>query len=220
MPDEGRFQLQMIRFLLSLCFSLVCLVSWSQISSPNRAPVPPSVEIDDVAEVPRIKEKGKFKKNWKQPYPNPTRAGIYSLIFPGAGQFYNKRYWKVPLVWGAVGGVIYWADFSAKQYKVFNTAYGLRLASERTGTVPTDEFVGIARNSESIKRARDRHDKNRQTGIIAIIGVHALQALEAYVDTHLKNFDIDDDISLRFGPVLEGSVQSGTYVGIGITAAF
>ncbi|MDH3245698.1 MAG: DUF5683 domain-containing protein, partial [Saprospiraceae bacterium] len=55
----------------------------------------------------REKQKGRFKANWKKPYPNPVRAGIYALALPGAGQIYNKRYWKLPLVWGAVGGVIY-----------------------------------------------------------------------------------------------------------------
>lgn len=209
----------MIRVILILVFSGCVHLAWGQ-TTPSRTQPTPSERDPTISETVTPKEKGRFKKNWKQPYPNPVRAGIYGLVIPGAGQFYNKRYWKVPLVWGAVGGVVYWADFSAKQYNRFNTAYGLRLASERTNTEPTDEFVGIAQSSDALKTVRDRHDKNRQTGIIAVIAVHALQALEAYVDAHLRNFDIDDDLSLQLRPVLDGSNHSGTYVGIGLVASF
>ena len=209
----------MIRFLTLLVF-VCCFGSvWSQDERPNRSTLPPEDPVIS-EQVKTPKEKGRFKKNWKQPYPNPVRAGVFGLFVPGAGQIYNKDFWKVPLVWGAVGGVVYWADFSRRQYKIFNRAYGLRLASERTNTTPTDEFVGIARNSDALKRVRDKHDKNRQVGIIAIIGVHALQALEAYVDAQLKNFDIDDDLSLHFGPVVSGTNQTGSYLGLGVKVSF
>lgn len=162
-----------------------------------------------------VREKGRFKKNWNQPYPNPTRAGIYGLIFPGVGQFYNKRYWKVPLVWAGVGGMVYATIFNSNQYNRLNTAYGQRVLAERDPTIePFDEFVTQLTSAESIKSNRDRYDRTRQTMIFGTIAVYALQALEAYVDAHLKNFDISDDLS--FQPILSTNPQHGAQAAVGL----
>ena len=163
------------------------------------------------AEKKRLKEikKKQNKEKWSLPYPNPYRAGLYSLLIPGAGQIYNKRYWKAPLVWGAIGGMIYLIDTNKKQKDRFETAYGLRVIGEE------DEFLGIISSAEGIKRYRDQYDKWLQQSYIGLLGVYALNALEAYVDAHLKNFDISEDLSIRISPVL-GNAQSGSLYGISV----
>ncbi len=168
----------------------------------------------------REKQKGRFKANWKKPYPNPVRAGIYALALPGAGQIYNKRYWKLPLVWGAVGGVIYAIDYNTSQKNRFEVAYGQRILAERNSMEPFDEFAGIISSSSGIRRFRDQAEKNRELSYVGFVAVYALQALEAYVDAHLKNFDISDDLSLRFSPMWESAVAQSLGPGLSVTLHF
>ena len=161
-------------------------------------------ESESVEPITQLKEEHKFierfKRNWKEPYPNPLRASVFSLIIPGTGQIYIKRYWKAPIVWGGLVGVGYLINYNLEQRDRFEEAYGKRVAG-----IPGDEFEGIIPNAEGIKRYRDLHEKWLQQSYIGFVAVWVLNSLEAYVDAHLKNFDISDDLSLQIiaGP-LEG----------------
>ena len=122
----------------------------------------------------------------------PKKALIYSLVLPGLGQAYNRRWWKLPLVYGALGGVIYSIDFNTKQYNRLNTALNLKRQDME------HEFTGTTIDSEtSLKNIRDDFDKNRQLSYIGLVVVYALQSIEAFVDAHLQNFDMDDDLSFK-----------------------
>lgn len=140
------------------------------------------------------KQKGQFKTNWKLSYPNPYRAGVYSLILPSAGQFYNKRYWKMPIVWGGFYTLFYLVDYNKTNRDRFQTALGQRLLGV------DDEFKDVIFNVEGLRRRRNYFDKNLQLTYIGFFGLYALTALDAYVDAHLKNFDIGDDLSFYITP--------------------
>lgn len=130
--------------------------------------------------------------------PEPKKAMILSLALPGAGQVYNRRWWKLPFVYGALGGMYAVIDYNQSRYRRFRTALDLKRAGME------HEFSGTQiDNEQSLRTIRNGYDKNTQMSYFGFILVYALQAMEAFVDAHLKNFDIDDDLSLRVRPTLD-----------------
>lgn len=159
------------------------------------------------------KEKRKQKKKIKEGYPSPKRA-IKLAIIPGMGQIYNKKYWKLPLVYGALGGVIYSIRFNTKNYKL--TLQSLQSKTEvSTGIEPTviDPFPNASVNA--VTAQRNIFDKSRQLSWIGVFGFYLISAGDAFVDAHLKDFSVDDDIS--FKPVLETDFYNQPIIGIGLT---
>lgn len=140
--------------------------------------------------------KGNFiRRFFEEDYPSPRKAALLSLVIPGAGQAYNKRYWKMPIVYGAIGGLAYAIEYNGSRYKRLRTAYELALQEkphEFTGT-PID-------NRTSLRNLRDQFDKNTQLSWIGLVAVQVLGAVDAFVDGHLLNFDISDDLSLGVKP--------------------
>ena len=151
------------------------------------------------------KEKNKeyLKIAWKQPYPNPYRAAVLSMAVPGAGQLYNRRYWKAPIVWGGFYGLFASVKFNKDFRDRFNTAYGLQVAGLE------HEFTGIINDAETLRRWRNKYDKQLQTTYVGFVGLYILNVLDAYVDAHLKSFDIDEDITLSVRPVINPSFGVG-----------
>ncbi len=136
--------------------------------------------------------RGWWYRTFKADYPDPKKAATLSLALPGAGQLYNKRWWKLPLVYGAMGGMVYSIDYNTRQYRRFSEAYILALKGE------PHEFVAYNLSTQAIKRYRDQFDKRRQLSWIGLVAVHLLQAAEAFVDAHLMQFDLSEDLSLQW----------------------
>ena len=128
--------------------------------------------------------------NFKKP-PNPTKAAFLSLILPGAGQIYNRHWWKTPFVYAAIGGSIAYLQFNQSRYQRFKRALELELAKK------PHEFTGKINSAEALRNLRNKYDKNTQTSYIGVVVVYGIVAVEAFVDAHLQNFDISDDLSLR-----------------------
>ena len=157
---------------------------------------------------------GKKKGNWfSRDYPNPKKAGLLSLIIPGGGQLYNKRWWKVPLVYGALTGMVLVIDYNQALYRRLRDALNLKrqnLDHEFTGTTLD--------NLSTLRSLRDKYDKNTQTAYVGLVLVYTLQAMEAFVDSHLKGFNVDDDLGLRLRPDVDFVAPLGQPVmGIGLT---
>lgn len=148
----------------------------------------------------------------KKPYPVPKKAALFAII-PGGGQIYNKRWWKLPFVYGAFGGLIYSIDYNQGRYRRLRDALDLKrmdMEHEFTGT-------GID-NEQTLRSLRDQFDKNTQLSYIGLVFVYLLQSMEAYVDAHLKNFDVSDDLSLKLKPQMEVIPALGQPVlGIGLS---
>lgn len=144
----------------------------------------------------------------------PRSALLWSII-PGGGQAYNKRFWKVPLVYGGLLGMVAYADFNQTRYRRFVQALENRCLGDgkviippNSACIPTeDTFTGVS--TESLRSARDNTDRARQTAYIGILIAYVLQSVEAYTDAHLQEFDISDDISLRLGPVIQPEYTMG-----------
>lgn len=146
----------------------------------------------------------------------PGKAALFSLIIPGAGQIYNKRYWKAPLVWGAVGGVGAWMLYNIDEYKYLRDVYRDRLIADMEGIDPTDDLLHLTTNQ--VKGFRDQYDRYRQMSIFIFAMTWIANSAEAFVDAHLKDFDVSDDISIRFNAVdPKGSIAA---VQMGVTITF
>lgn len=212
----GRFDimnLKEIKFLfliLLFCFITYIPVQGQEFDTiPNTSIVIPksdSIVQDTILQVEDVKVKSK--------YPNPKKAAFLSLAIPGGGQIYNKRWWKLPLVYGALGGVIYAIDYNTGFYNRFRVA----LIAERDDNKP-HEFDGLSiDNEQSLLNLRNEFDKNRQLAYVGLVAVYALTAVEAFVDAHLKNFDIDEDLSFQVKPQLETiPIMGQTLMGLSVS---
>ena len=128
----------------------------------------------------------------------PGRAALYSLIVPGAGQIYNKSYRKAPIVWGVMGAMGTIVGFNSRQYKDFDARYEATLTAEMEGLQNPDPN-GLS--SSQLFDLRTEANKNRQFSIVIMSFVWLGQSIEAYVDAHLKEFDVGDDLSIQFRPI-------------------
>lgn len=125
----------------------------------------------------------------------PSKAAFFSAIIPGLGQAYNKKYWKVPIVYAALGTGIYFYDRNNKQYNRYRDAYKRRLAGFKD-----DEFYGDgvtpALSTEALIRAQDQFRRNKELSLLVTIGMYALNIIDANVDAHLLQFNVDENLSL------------------------
>lgn len=142
--------------------------------------------------------------------PDPKKAVIYSAIFPGLGQMYNRRYWKLPIVYGGFIGLSYAISWNGTRYNEYTGAYQDLVLNVpeaegryRSFLPPgmTLEEYGPDRLQSKLRRGKDFFRRNRDLAIIATIGLYALCMIDAYVDAHLYDFDISPDLSMRVQPV-------------------
>ena len=121
----------------------------------------------------------------------PSKAAFYSAILPGLGQAYNKKYWKVPLVYGGMGLSIYYYSWNNKKYHEYRDAYKDLLA----GREVTGELKDL--DEERLRRAQRFHQRNRDLSLLITIGIYVLNIVDANVDAHLLQFNVNENLSLR-----------------------
>ncbi|MBK7476264.1 MAG: hypothetical protein IPI11_09730 [Haliscomenobacter sp.] len=202
-------------FLLA---SLVFPGAW-QLSAQVADSLPPIAQPDTLAPLVQVTDtlaRGKSRFfNFRKTPPNPKTALKLSLIFPGAGQLYNGKWWKAPLVYGALGGMIYTIDFNQSRYRRLQTALELQLENQ------PHEFSDRITSPDALRSLRDQYDKATQLSYIGTFAVYVVIGVEAFVDAHLQNFDVSEDLSLRVKPVLilPTPTQSPA-AGIGLSLGF
>ena len=134
------------------------------------------------------------------------KATTLACIFPGAGQIYNKSYWKVPFVVGGFAAMIYCIDWNNRGYQRFKKAYRLLSDYEKNPDAypdgPTDEFHGRY-SADFIRNLRNNYRRNRDLCIIISAGLYVLQIVDAHVDAHLKDYDVSDDLSMNLEPLVD-----------------
>jgi hypothetical protein len=128
----------------------------------------------------------------------PARAALYSTMLPGLGQIYNGEYWKLPIIYGGLAFTGYLIDFNNKQYHRFRRAYDI-LRDDDPNTV--DEFNGRFTDA-NLKYYRDSYRRSRDYAILFTVLVYVLNIIDANVFAHLKDFDVNDNLSLRIHPAL------------------
>lgn len=135
----------------------------------------------------------------------PSKAAFYSAVLPGLGQIYNKRYWKVPLVWGAIGTGVYVYSFNNTEYRSARRAFKRRLAG-----FSDDEYfdlngdgIGPDVSIEALEEAQENTQRDRDLALVITIALYALNIIDANVDAHLKQYNVDDTLALDFKPFLD-----------------
>ena len=126
------------------------------------------------------------------------KATTLSMVCPGAGQLYNKTYWKLPIVVGGAASLIYCVDFNNRGYQRFKRAYSLLTDGDDT---TQDEFNGRY-DAEYLKNLKNSYRRNRDLCIILTAGFYVLQVIDAHVTAHMKTYDISDDLSLNLEPYM------------------
>ena len=153
-----------------------------------------------------------------------TKATTLSLICPGAGQIYNKSYWRVPIVVGGFASTIYCIDWNNRGYQRFKKAYRLRADYDQNPDLypngSADEFKGRYASS-FLKNLRNSYRRNRDLCIILTAGLYILQAIDAHVDAHLRDYDVSDDLSVNVTPMVSYNPYMGdSSVAVGMNVAF
>ena len=131
--------------------------------------------------------------------PNPKKAGMYSAILPGAGQFYNKQYWKIPIIVAGAGVAAYFIKFNSDQYRQFRKSY-IATLDQDPSTV--NEFEGVYGQSQ-LQQLQDAYKGYLDMTVLFTALGYTLQVIDAVVFAHLQNFDMSRDISFRFQPVAD-----------------
>lgn len=142
--------------------------------------------------------------------PDPKRALWLALVIPGGGQIYNRKYWKLPLVYGGFVGCLYAMNWNNTMYKDYSQAY-LDLMDSDPATQSYNQFMHLGasindankeRYKTLFKKRKDRYRRWRDMSFFVLVGVYALSVVDAYVDAELSVFDISKDLSLRIEPTV------------------
>lgn len=146
--------------------------------------------------------------------PDPSKATWLALAFPGAGQIYNRKYWKLPIVYGGFLGCAYALNWNNQMYSDYSQAY-LDIMDDDPATASYEGFLpptyDVAANEEYLKKVfknrKDRYRRYRDLSIFSFIGVYLISVVDAYVDAELSHFDITEDLGLDLRPSLIENVS-------------
>lgn len=146
------------------------------------------------------------KRHW---IPEPQKALWMALVFPGAGQIYNRKYWKLPIFYGGFLGCVYALSWNNTMYRDYSQAY-IDIMDSDPNTKSYMNFIpasydvnaNMDRLKELFRRKKDFYRRYRDLSMFCMIGVYLLSVVDAYVDAELSSFDISKDISLKVKPTI------------------
>ena len=148
---------------------------------------------------------------------SPSKAAFYSAVLPGLGQAYNKSYWKIPIVYGALGTGIYFYSTNNTNYKRARTAYKLRINDK------PDEFDGENGNPflsvDALIAAQKGYKKDRDLSLLVTVGLYILQILEASTNAHLLQHNVDNNLTIS-PQIIKDTTTNKTIVGAGLNFKF
>ena len=126
---------------------------------------------------------------------SPAKAAFYSAVLPGMGQAYNKKYWKIPLVYAALGTGVYFYVWNNDNYTKYQEAYKFRINGK------PDDYDGLNGNpflsEDTLISAQESYKSDRDLSLLITIGLYVLQIVEASVNAHLLQHNVDDNLSFK-----------------------
>lgn len=155
----------------------------------------------------------KPRRDWNTWRPDPKRAMWLAIVLPGAGQIYNRKYWKLPIIYGGFVGCIYAMRWNNMMYNDYSRAF-LDISDNNPATQSYNQFLHLGNridpnneNNETrykslFKKRKDYYRRYRDLSFFILIGVYALSVIDAYVDASLSDFDISKDLSLKVSPTV------------------
>jgi hypothetical protein len=163
---------------------------------------------------------------------SPHKATFYSAIFPGLGQIYNKKYWKLPIVYGAIGGLVYAIHFNSTNYVKYKNAYRDFLIQDPGNksyieVIPLNLTVEDVEGQyadwfeQALENKREYYRRYRDLSYIGMAAIYVLTMVDATVDAHFYNFDVSDDLSMKLQPVImDYNHVTGNTLGIQLALKF
>jgi len=161
------------------------------------------------AQTPQPTDTSKVKKH------SPKKAMIMSAIIPGLGQAYNKKYWKIPIIYAGAAVVTYFAIVNGDSLRNYTTAYKLRTDGDST----TIDAYATKYKTEDLLTIKNYYRRNFELSFIAGFAIYALNIIDATVDAHLFNFDINDNLTMKWQPLLITSFHHSV-AGVSLTFNF
>lgn len=150
--------------------------------------------------------------DWRQRH-KPLRATLYSAIVPGAGQIYNRKYWKAPIVWGGLAACVYFINENDQQFQRYKAAY---LANVDNDPLTTDEFNGQY-SADQLREVANTYQRWRDLSYVAIGLVYILNVVDATVDGYFVRFDVGRDLSMHVAPSASLTAQGAVGLSFGLT---
>ena len=200
------FNTYRIRFIttVSLLIAINSLSSNFCVAQDSTVAVPPAMQVEVEEEKPH----------------SPKSATILSAAVPGLGQVYNRKYWKVPLIYAGAGALLYVISANSARYKTFKNAYSLRIDGDTT-TIDIYDIQMINNepkySEEALLNVKDFYRRNRDVSYIFLGVLYMLNIVDAAVDAHFFDYEITDDLSLEVRPALLFSAGRLQTTGIGLT---
>ena len=154
--------------------------------------------------------KKRARRDWATWKPNAKKAMWLALVIPGAGQIYNRKYWKLPIIYGGFVGCAYAMRWNNMMYRDYSQAY-LDIMDDDPQTQSYNQFLHLGnqitpentqRWQEIFRKRKDRYRRWRDMSFFCMLGVYALSVIDAYVDASLSEFDISPDLSLSVAPTI------------------
>ena len=165
----------------------------------------------------------KVKEKW---IPNSNKSVWLALAIPGAGQIYNRKYWKLPIIYGGFVGCAYALTWNGKMYKDYSQAYQDIMSDNPNNnsymdflpasTTPEEVQKNLASYQERFKKKKDTYRRYRDLSIFAFIGVYLLSVIDAYVDAELSDFDISKDLGMKLEPAVFNDAFRNRPQGVGL----
>lgn len=186
-------------------------------------------EMQKNASPTKVKKEAVTEK--KRFVPDPARATWLAVIFPGGGQIYNRKYWKLPIIYGGFVGCAYALTWNGQMYSDYSQAY-LDIMDDNPNTDSYLDLLPPGYNVDAnmdylkkvIKRKKDSYRRYRDLSIFCFIGVYAVSIIDAYVDAELASFDISKDLTLKMEPAIinnnEYNLRQGNSYGLQCSLRF
>ena len=230
--------------VVSLWFSAIVAYAQKDSDTIQSASVEPELidgkqvirDLTSADSITALKMAGKkAKRDWTTWKPDPKRAMWLAIVLPGAGQIYNHKYWKLPIIYGGFVGCAYAMRWNNQMYSDYSHAY-IDISDNDPETKSYEKFpylmmaqVDTERLKAQFKSRKDRFRRWRDLSFFCMLGVYGLSIIDAYVDASLSQFDISDDLSLHVEPGFVGTSRKESWInsevnpfsttGIGINAA-
>lgn len=148
---------------------------------------------------------------------NPTKAILYAAVVPGLGQIYNKKYWKLPLVYGGFYAIGYGINFYQTGYEKYKNQlfFNIENGYAESQQNPESKFT-----TAQLRTLTDRYRRERDFMIILMGGMYLLQMIDAHVDAHLKEFDLNPRLQVSIEPTVEQNALLGRQTGVALIIKF
>lgn len=164
--------------------------------------------IIDTTNVKIVKTEKSWKAKWNMEPHSPLKATVFSAALPGAGQIYNKKWWKAIIVYGGIGTCVYFIRDNDKNYLTYRRAYIAAIDGDPT-TIPQVEG-----NASFYNDVQEQYRRWRDISWMALAGVYLLQIIDANVDGHLFYYDISPDINLSIHPSIIPTARGNAGIGL------